>query len=95
MAFRHLRGIELQGASRRHVSCSICFHRLKVLNSASMATTSDAKAALRRYFDKVAKSDSFSFASNRDAERFIHAILDYNNDIELLFRLASKQVCCV
>lgn len=58
-----------------------------------MASSSDAKAALRRYFDKVVKSASFNFASNRDAEKFVTAILEYGNDIELLFRLTSKQVC--
>ena len=55
-----------------------------------MAAT--ATKRLRRMFDKLMKDKSAEFDSERDGLRFIQAVLEYEDPVELLYRMTSPRV---
>lgn len=48
--------------------------------------------ALRRFFDKVMRDEAASFSPRDDGPRFMQAVLQYDDKVDLLFRLMSPKV---
>jgi hypothetical protein len=47
----------------------------------------------RRFFDKVVKDGNASFSGTRDGQKFLSAIVEYEDKVDLLYCLMSPKVC--
>lgn len=47
----------------------------------------------RPFFDKLMKDEKAKLQSEADAKRFIQCLVQYDDPLELLFRLTDPQVC--
>jgi hypothetical protein len=59
-----------------------------------MAFGGDAGSRLRRMFDKLMKQKDAPFDRERDGPRFMQAVIDYDDPVDLLYRMTSPQVRC-
>lgn len=51
-----------------------------------------AGSHLRKFFDKVMKDGSARFDASSDGPKFMAAVLEYDDHVDLLYRLTSPKV---
>lgn len=69
---------------------------------ASASGRDGASGRLRRMFDKLMRNGDAAFDRNRDGAKFLQAMIDYDDPVDLLYRMTNRQVrvvslraCCI
>lgn len=56
------------------------------------ASSSTRESHLRKFFDKVTKDKCAEFSGARDGDRFLEAVMCYDDKLDLLYRLVNIEV---
>ena len=69
----------------------MCVSFRLVLASATTYSRSGSNTPNRRFFDKVLLDAGASFSRARDGPRFMDALLEFDDEVDLLYRLTNPK----